>query len=546
MIQTTAAAREARANWSNNLAALRVVQPDIAELLEPIEPDIAEWVFARDGSLTAMTTDGKWWGGCSVPLLASQCILDTLETANIGSALLDPSCAALLRAARQRMGNWPVLLVVQPDLLIARTILSCHDFSADIRRHRLWIVCGTEWPGQLKQLLSDHSGLATPARFIRTKWSSDETILPMITTAQDVFSEVLNHRATELARAQANPRFSTDRKNLLIIGGTEFRLWDNAASTLHQQLASVATSEKLKLRRFDTDDALSGSPLALLHAAQTSGCVISANLFRADCNQLITTEVPWICWITLPAVPAFESAGPDDALILADPNWLPLARKAGWPVDRVHVSGWPVRARTPVGSTAQAHLALICNTQRIEIPASVKNYSSHRLLWELIEEELHHNPLAVDKVDDYLTDRAAQLHIAADALERRQFIESLILPAYQQGLARLLIAQKIPLRISGNGWEAVDEFANHGCQPLTSPAELDTAVNAATALIYCWPQRSAHPIEATGKPLVHRSGHDRQQLIRNAQAALRHLSPAPNPTNRLSETVTKILASLAA
>jgi len=158
MVESTAAEREAETNWNNNLAALRVNQPAAAEILDPVEVDI-RWIFARDGSLTAMDHDGKWWGGCSVPLLAGESILKTLETAPTGSCLLAPAHAGLVWAARQRMGSWPVLFVVQPDLQIARMILSCHDFSDQISRHRLWLVCGEDWPQQLRQLLDDHPGL---------------------------------------------------------------------------------------------------------------------------------------------------------------------------------------------------------------------------------------------------------------------------------------------------------------------------------------------------------------------------------------------------
>ena len=110
---------------------------------------------------------------------------------------------------------------------------------------------------------------------------------------------------------------------------------------------------------------------------------------------------------------------------------------------------------------SQNTLALICDTRRIEIPPTVKSYSSHRLLWELIEEELHTDPLAVEKIDDYLTDRAAQLNIAVDALDRQAFIEGLIIPVYQQGLARLLIAAQLPIALWGNGWKNLPEFAAH-------------------------------------------------------------------------------------
>jgi len=306
----------------------------------------------------------------------------------------------------------------------------------------------------------------------------------------------------------------------LVVGGSDFRLWDNAALVLHEQLSGRAKSNGLAIHRFDTDDALCGSPLALLDAAQSCGSIVSANLCRADCNQLISPEVPWITWITQPAIPAFETAGPRDALVLADANWQALAGKSGWPESRVQVCGWPQCAGRHASQGFKPELALICDTRRIEIPSTVKGYSSHRLLWDLIEEELHTDPLAVEKVDEYLTDRAGQLNIAVDALDRPSFIDGLIVPAYQQGLARLLIAEKLPICLWGNGWTDLPEFAGQSPGCISNHHELNSAIAASAGLIYYHPARSAHPMEAMGKPIVYRSGPDRQQLIRSARRVL--------------------------
>ena len=298
-----------------------------------------------------MDDDGKWWGGCSVPLLAGESILNTLETVPPAVACSPPHMPGWSGPLAKRMGILgPVLFVVQPDLQIARMILSCHDFSDQIARHRFWFVCGDDWPHQLRQFLEDHPGLATPTRFIRTKWTADDVVNPMITTAQDVFSAVLSQRAAILSTRQSKPIRTTDRRQILVVGGSDFRLWDNAALVLQEQLSSRAKSDGLTTHRFDTDDALSGSPLALQDAAANCGSIVSANLCRADCNQLISPQVPWITWITQPAVPTFDTAGPHDALILADVNWHAIARKAGWPENRVQVCDWTRSAQPRIVS----------------------------------------------------------------------------------------------------------------------------------------------------------------------------------------------------
>jgi hypothetical protein len=546
MADTTAAERQAISNWANNLTVLRANQPTVAEMLEQVQLDL-QWTFARDGSLTAMNQSGKWWGGCSVPLLAGRSILKTLETAQTGSCLLAPAHAGLVRAAREKMGTSPVLVVVQPDLEIVRVILSSHDFTDQIIRHRLWLVCGSVWSAELRQLFDAHPGLATPTRFIRTKWTGDDVITPMIATAQEMFSTVLGERSQKLSSLQADPAPANDLRQILLIGGSEFRLWDDAPMVLQQQLTAHQKSSELTIHRFDTDDALNGSPLALLHAARKCGSVISANICRADCNQLIAADVPWLTWITQPAVPTFETAGPRDALVLTDANWRAIARKAGWPENRVRVCDWPHRAgpcRPGPGRHAPA-LSFICDTQNIEIPLAVKSYSSHRLLWELIEEELHSDPLVVEKIDTYLTDRASQLNISLEVLDRRSFIERLIVPAYQQGLARMMIAEGLSIALHGSGWGDLPEFNAQARGSISSADELESIIGASAGLVYCWPERWAHAMDAMDKPIVHRSGRDRSQLIRTARRVLsggvRKAPTTSNSDQQLGKSILEML-----
>jgi hypothetical protein len=526
--QLSAAQREAQANFRKNHRALLKNQPAVAALLEQVQLD-QQWIFARDGSLTAKHTDGRWWADCSIPMLAGRAMLKTLEPLQAGSCMLAPAHAGLVHAARERMGSSAVLFVAQSDPEIARMILSCHDFSDQIAKHRFWIFSGPDWANQLQSAFDRFPGLAIPTRFIRTTLTTDEAIAPLVAAAQEVFSAVLSDRTQQLASIQSQPPAVNDPRKILVICGSEFHLWDDGPTVLRDQLSALAADD-LNLHCFDTDDALCGSPLALLQAARESGSVVSANLCRADCNHLIPTQLPWITWITQPAVPAFESAGPRDALVLADANWKPLARKAGWPENRVRICGWPDRMNQSRSSHWAGSLSLICDTVPIEIPATVKDFSSHRLLWDLIAEELAADPLTVEKVDEYLADRARQLNIEIDAIDRRSFINGLILPAYQQGLARLLIANELPIKLWGHGWPAIPEFSPSSQGPITISEELDHALNASTALIYCWPERCAHPMDATGKPILHRSGQDRHQLLRSARQIQNSTKPAPGPT----------------
>jgi hypothetical protein len=554
----TIAGNLAADNWALNLVSLRATGSPVVEMLTDSAPEL-EWVFGRDGTLTGRTMDGRWWADCSVPLLAARALLSTLEPDPLSSCLLSPGHIGLVLASRERMGAGPALIVIEPNLDAARVILSCHAFSAEITSHQLWFVCGPEWAVQLRRLFDDHRGLATPARFIRTKLTLPELADSLIAEAQAVFSAVLESRVQVIADLKSNEPIERESGKTLLIGGSQFQLWNDGTDALQEALSDR------DVLRFDTDHPLSTSPIALIEAARACGSIVSADLCRADSTSGVSMELPWITWMTQPAAPPFETAGPRDALILADPAWRSIARTAGWPDDRVHICGWPSSNRLDCdsidvvkmarhGSQASrlnsallnsAMLGMICDTEAIEIPKAVDEFSSHRVLWEMIESELHSTPLAVENPDEYLSDRAGQMQIDLETLDRPRFIRNLIIPAYQQGLARILLASDLPIRIWGRGWADISEFHDHSEGPLTDRTSFDAAVAGCRALVYCWPARMAHPIDATGKPVLHRLGRETALLVRNARRLLTAPVPASGAavSNGLGKTLLEILPS---
>jgi hypothetical protein len=520
---------QASEHWNANLGALRLSQPMLAQLLGEGLPE-RNWVFARDGSITALGSNGRWWADCSVPLLASRAMLKTLQSGPASSCLLCPNYAGLVVAAREKIGRWTTLMVIQPDVEIARMILACHDFSEQIRQHRLWLVTGESWMHPLRAIFSHYAGLATPLQFIRTKLTPEAVIAPIISDAQAVFAEVVEARSEQIEELKSVPISTAGAQHILLIGASQFRLWDDDFATLHGTLSNRKTGDDLSIKIFDSDQPLAGSPVALLQAAKGCACVISANLCRPDCNNLLSVEIPWITWMTHAGAPPFESAGPKDWLLLADPGWRALARKTGWPDDRVRVCGFPSSVAAGQSENLSPELALLSDTRPIEIPASVTQYSSHRLLWELIEEELAANPFAVETIDAYLDDRSGQLNIGGDVLDRQAFRQQLILPAYEQGLARILISVGAPVSLWGAGWAELEEFESAARGDLIDRDLFRSAIARATALVYCWPEKAVHPIGALGKPIVHRAGSDRAEFIRNVQRAL-------SGTNRTAPTL---------
>jgi hypothetical protein len=523
----TTAEIQANANWSANLAALSITQQSLCESLRNIPVDLT-WVYARDGSLTGMTPDGKWWADCSVPLLAGRSLLRSLEPSNLMSCYLAPAHAGLVQSARERNGDEPAMLVVAPDPVVLRVILSSYDFSAQIASHHLWFVTAENWADQAKQLFENYPGLPTPGRFIRTKLTPDEIIDPMIAEAQHILSAVMNDRTRQIETIRTqSPKLKNTAKTL-VIAGSRFRLWDDAPAILLDEFSNGSTN--LQIQRFDGDDPATSAPLALATAAADCDRIISANIARADAANLVADDTPWITWITRLPIPKFAHAGPNDRLIVADPIWQTTAEKSGWPSHRVTVCGWPYRP-VPVSKNTEQSLVILADTQPIIIPPSIEDLSSHRVLWEMIEAELAGDPLSFgDDAIGFLDIRSRQLNIDVDTVDRRRFIDLLLLPAYQQGLARLLMQAGLTLQLHGRGWDELDEFRSIAHGPVLSRDQFLGVVSNASALVHIWPIRHAHQIDSLGKPVVYRTGRRKETFVRQATMALRNEANAPPPT----------------
>src|SRR5581483_11483801 len=89
------------ANWEKNEKALAISQPECAHAMSVVEG--VTWLFARDGSLTAMLPGERWWAGCSVPLAAARFMLKKMEAGGNVACFLSPDHAAQLRVALDKL-----------------------------------------------------------------------------------------------------------------------------------------------------------------------------------------------------------------------------------------------------------------------------------------------------------------------------------------------------------------------------------------------------------------------------------------------------------
>ncbi|HET6249088.1 MAG TPA: hypothetical protein VFE47_15440 [Tepidisphaeraceae bacterium] len=545
----TAAIRAAAMNFSANLRTLRNTQPAVAELVTTLPPDM-EWVFGRDGALTALDAQGKWWAGCSLPKRAAQFML---KKANLDGAVLCflyPVHAAQIRVTLDRAKPGQALLLLTPSEKTLAMLLACEQFAAEIDAHRLYFAAGQGWESQLDELLEQMPGLSTPTQFIRPILADSTLADEMIAPAQKIFADHSTRRGQRAAELTANWK-STGLRRVCVVAPQLFRLWDDAGTALAEAMASC--TQNIEISRFNPDDPASASSLALTSAATACDAIVTPNIGRGDLPDLLPEAMPWATWLTTPRIPSAHKAGPRDTLLLADREWKIPAMEKGWDANRILLAGWPPGSYNAHAAGAAAgvyeippapHLALIFNTQPLEAPPHVIEYSSHRLLWESIERELVDDPFAMDgSADEYLSARMQRAHVSDEGFDRAAFLDGVILHAWQQGLARALLGEKFPLKLFGEGWNALEEFARFANGPVKSRSELVDIVTSATALVHAWPMPHMHPIDATGKPVV-RANRRREAFIRDAKLALHgRLEPRRGGPDVLSAAV--VLRALA-
>ena len=241
---TSAAPAEAEclaaANLAANLAALAETQPRLAGAFDPALPDL-EFVFGRDGYLSAFDLEGCWWAGCSLPKRANTAMLRSLKVNGPVSCFLTPPHAASLSVTLEMTPAAHSIVTLAPDRFALSVLLACDDFSAAIRQHRLWFAWGERWAEELDKLFDERPGLPTPTQFIRLPVTEQETVERMIKAAQGVFAAV-SARRSALAREMRDAWRPESRRGLVlcVLTSRQFALWNDAAFTLGAALTRIS------------------------------------------------------------------------------------------------------------------------------------------------------------------------------------------------------------------------------------------------------------------------------------------------------------------
>jgi hypothetical protein len=538
----TAAERQARACLIANTAAIGQTQPNLLSAL-PAVPDRLEWVFGRDGSLTAREDD-CWISGCSLPQHTADHLLRTLNLRGVVGCFLNPNHAAQIRAALNRTSSEQSIIALVRDEAAFHLMLHCEDFSSDIARGRLWFVTGLKWEDQLRQLLQNRSGLPIPGQFIRTALTDPEQMHQWIESAQSIFTAETARRERDGADLCRRWRSDNAGKSWCVLAGSRFKLWNGAPQALYEQLLADGAA----LSRYDPDHPTTASPWALVQSATECRGMIMADLARGDFPSLLPMQMPWITWITGPRIPNFPAAGPNDRLLLADPAWVKRAQEAGWPQDRLAIALWPQRstaAANELRTASRGHLALLIDTHPIDLEPDME-LSSHRLLWQAIANEIAADPFGIaPDAASYLHEHRQRMNISEEGFDAPRFITQLILPAYQQAVAGLLIQNKLPLRLWGAGWNQMDEFKPFSAGGIDTQADFTSAVSGAAVLVHPLPVPSqSHEIDTCNRPVLRPPGRRKESFIQAARQILNTPLQAPQPSRFPSLTAQTILSIL--
>lgn len=512
----TCASEKAARNFKLNRAALGRTQPGLAGVMGEAAPEV-EYLFGRDGTLTAMDGLGVWVGGCSVPGLAAREMLKSMQLTGRTGCLLDPSHAAQIRAALDGIGRMQAMVVLLSDPAGLPLMLACEDFSGEILAHRLWFCCGGEMSGAIEELFTQNPGLTTPSHFIRTVLLADEPGQILIRDAEGAFSRINSRRQEQLRAISSQPAGATS--SWCIIAPMAFRLWNDAGWTLAKVFDDSDAGEVIL---FDPDDPAAASPLALARASADAGAMVAPNLVRSDMPGLYPIDRPWVTWITGPRVGSFTAGAGRDAVLLADERWRSAALAAGWPADRIHLAAWPMMHTLTGGEPpAESHLVLVADTTDLKPPPAVCELSSQRLLWEQIVRELHEDPFRLgDEPLHYLRRRMRRAGIAEETLNSAVFVDELLIPAYQQGIARILLRGQFPVRVFGRGWDGQGEFAACWGGEIADREHFhEVVLDRRSVLIHPMPMGTAHPMDGLpGRRLgVQKSA---AALLREASAGL--------------------------
>ena len=477
-------------------------------------PATLDWTTARDGSRTARHAEGAWLAGCSLPDRAAAAMARKLEVTCGVACLVAPTHAAQVQAVLEKLRADQAVVVVLPEEGDLATFRACRDFSADEATGRLFFAAGPAWEAAAEAIYGAHPGLPVPGEFVRLAATDAATFDALRPAAERLIGRLSRQTCERVEMARRAWRATGNRPpRLLLLAADHFALWDDDGHALRRALADADHVA------VDPLDPRTSGPRAVSDAAADCDAAVAAGFSRADLRATLPDAMPLLTWCGRAEVPAADPNFSEDRLAVASEGLRRKALAAGWPAERVLVAALPVPSRAKV--SGKPTLALIADLPAsLDPPAAVREFSSHRLLWEAVAEELAADPSAVGTdARRYLVSRLARLGGAAEGVPFDLFLNGLIVPVVQRTLAARLIAHGVPLRIHGSGWDAVPGLRGRWAGPLRTRGAFDAAVDSAAALLDARPA-TAPPLNA-GRPVVAAFGRPVSDVARDAREVLK-------------------------
>jgi hypothetical protein len=79
----------------------------------------------------------------------------------------------------------------------------------------------------------------------------------------------------------------------------------------------------------------------------------------------------------------------------------------------------------------------------------------------------------------------------------------------------------VDVKLFGRGWGEIEEFAPRHAGEISNRDDLAKAIDACCVLVHVWPAAWAHPIEATGRPVLKRGSKSKESWLAEAKRMAR-------------------------
>lgn len=513
----TEALAQARRTYAANLAALADHSPELLRFLDNELP-AGEYVFGRDGSLTIRNA-GRWLDDCSVPAAAAAAMLRSIQFNSPSMIMIAPTHAQQLRVALDKSSAGQAIIAIIPDDDSLQTILALADFVDDLRAGRLHFAVGSAWQASLARVFEKNPGLPVPTQSVKLSAVPGELCTPLQADFERIIGEVNRSQGRRIEYLVARRRtVARPARRWCVAGTMAFSPWNDGPQIVKRLLA--AADRPTEIEQINFSNPTQASTHLLAQFTDRADALLTPDFGRADLPGIVNAAVGWVT-LAVTRVPRFEAAAPADRLVLVDTALADAARQAGWPANRILC-----RPESRETSAVGHRVTLIFDRPPRTIPHAIESFSSHRLLWERLRDDLEAGRFTDASPFDQVARYARAIDLDLSRVPLDLFVTHLIEPALATFAARSLSKSIDDFVLAGTGWEEAEDLAACWAGPVESHPEMDRKLEAASVLIDVWTTRRAHAVRRSGRPVVKAWGLTPDKLVRSARLAAGSVRPA--------------------